>query len=119
MKLIRIILGALILFFNALFSPRGIKRSDDQQADVNQQVDSLKLYQFNSCPFCVKVRRSAKRLSLPLETRDLKKEQKWEDELIKEGGVRKVPCLRIEENDQVTWMYESKDIITYLEQRFA
>jgi glutathione S-transferase len=30
-----------------------------------------------------------------------------------------VPCLRIEENGQTTWMYESKVIIDYLDKRFA
>jgi len=30
-----------------------------------------------------------------------------------------VPCLRIEENGQTTWMYESNTIIEYLNQRFA
>ena len=39
--------------------------------------------------------------------------------LIDQGGKGTVPCLRIEENDQVTWMYESSDIIDYLEKRFA
>jgi len=30
-----------------------------------------------------------------------------------------VPCLRIEESGQTVWMYDSKTIIAYLEQRFA
>jgi hypothetical protein len=36
-----------------------------------------------------------------------------------QGGKIKVPCLRIEENGQTTWMYESKVIIDYLDKRFA
>lgn len=35
------------------------------------------------------------------------------------GGKTKVPCLRIEEQGEVRWMYESSDIINYLNQRFA
>ncbi|HAI96784.1 MAG TPA: glutaredoxin, partial [Methylococcaceae bacterium] len=35
------------------------------------------------------------------------------------GGKLKVPCLRIEEDGKVSWMYESSDIINYLEDRFA
>jgi glutathione S-transferase len=35
------------------------------------------------------------------------------------GGKFKVPCLRIEENGQSTWLYESKAIIAYLDERFA
>ncbi|MDF3852182.1 hypothetical protein [Achromobacter denitrificans] len=30
-----------------------------------------------------------------------------------------MPCLRIEEAGGTRWMYESSDIIAYLEQRFA
>ena len=39
--------------------------------------------------------------------------------LEQQGGRIKVPCLRIEENGQSTWLYESKAIIAYLDQRFA
>ncbi|KLV07174.1 glutaredoxin [Photobacterium aquae] len=118
MKVIRLVLGQLILLFNAVFSPRSLKRDEEQQDKVNQAVAQLKLYQFDACPFCVKVRRTAKRLSLPLETRDAKQPE-HEKELIAGGGKRKVPCLRIEEdNGNVTWMYESNDIIEYLENRF-
>jgi glutathione S-transferase len=30
-----------------------------------------------------------------------------------------VPCLLIEEDGEARWMYESNDIIAYLEKRFA
>ncbi|KMV32289.1 glutathione S-transferase N-terminal domain-containing protein [Photobacterium swingsii] len=119
MKVVRWLLGRLILVLNAVFSPKGLARDADKQTEVNNQVEKLKLYQFEACPFCVKVRRSAKRLNLPLETRDAKVSP-WEQELIEQGGARKVPCLRIEKEDgDVTWMYESNDIIAYLEKRFA
>lgn len=119
MKVIRLVLGQLILLLNAIFSPRAMKRSEDAQQQVNVQAKQLQLYQFESCPFCVKVRRSAKRLNLPLATVDAKQPDN-EQVLIEQGGKRKVPCLRIEdEYGQVKWMYESNDIVAYLEQRFA
>ncbi|WP_305373055.1 glutathione S-transferase N-terminal domain-containing protein [Photobacterium leiognathi] len=118
MKIIRWILGRIILGLNFIFSPRGIKRTQEKQQAVNEAVEKLKLYQFDACPFCVKVRREAKRLSLPLEIRDAKVSP-WEQELIEQGGKRKVPCLRIEKEDGVEWMYESSDIIAYLQQRFS
>ncbi len=117
MKLIRAILGKLILILNAVFSPKSVQRTAEQQADVNQQVEALTLYQFDACPFCVKVRRAAKRLNLPLKTLDAK-QPIYEQELVNGGGKRKVPCLRIEEDGKTGWMYESNDIIAYLEQRF-
>ena len=71
-------------------------------------------------PFCVKVRRSMKRLNLTVETRDPRKEPSYREELIREGGALKVPCLRVvNEDGQVEWMYESSIIVDYLETRFA
>ncbi|MFA4912707.1 MAG: glutathione S-transferase N-terminal domain-containing protein, partial [Burkholderiaceae bacterium] len=40
-------------------------------------------------------------------------------ELQQGGGKVKVPCLRIDEAGQTRWMYESDDIIAFLERRFA
>ena len=39
--------------------------------------------------------------------------------LVSEGGEYKVPCLAITEDGRTRWLYESSDIIAYLEQRFA
>jgi glutathione S-transferase len=40
--------------------------------------------------------------------------------LLEVGGKLKVPCLKIEANDtDIHWMYESSDIIKYLEDRVA
>ena len=51
--------------------------------------------------------------------KDVLNDKNSEEELMKGGGQRQVPCLRIEENGQTTWMYESKVIIDYLDKRFA
>ncbi|SLJ83579.1 glutathione S-transferase N-terminal domain-containing protein [Psychrobacter sp. DAB_AL43B] len=47
------------------------------------------------------------------------KNPEFRSELAENGGRVKVPCLRIEENGEVQWMYESNDIIAYLQQRFG
>ncbi len=120
LKVVRWTLGKLILFLDWLFTPRSLKRKPEDQALIAQQAQGLKLYQYKACPFCVKVRRSMKRLNLPIETRDAKRQQNWQDELKRGGGEVKVPCLRISEEDgTVKWLYESSDIISYLEQRFS
>jgi len=51
--------------------------------------------------------------------RDAKNNEQDRQALLEQGGKIKVPCLRIEENGQTTWMYESKVIIDYLDKRFA
>lgn len=119
MKIVRLILGRIILLLNFLFSPRGVKRSTEQQAKVDEKAQSLSLYQFEACPFCVKVRRAMKRQSVNFELRDAKNNETHRAELEQGGGRVKVPCLRIEKQGEVEWLYESSDIVQYLEKEFA
>ena len=120
MFIIRKILGSIILFFSWVFTPKGVERETETQSKINKQTVKLKLYQFNACPFCIKVRRAMKKLSLNIETRDAMNNAKYRNELASEGGAIKVPCLRIEdEKGEYTWMYESSDIIKYLQSRFG
>lgn len=119
MVVVRAILGALILLLNWVFTPKSIKREASEQAAIDTQTAKLALYQYKACPFCVKVRRAMKRNGLNIETRDAKRSELFKSELEQGGGQLKVPCLRIEEeNGEVRWMYESSDIIDYLEGRF-
>ncbi|OUR90079.1 glutaredoxin [Gammaproteobacteria bacterium 42_54_T18] len=119
MTVIRWVLGRIILLVDFLYRPKGIKRDVQEQAALDAETAKLSLYQYAACPFCVKVRWSMKRQSLNIETRDAKRNAQFADELVAGGGALKVPCLRIEEdNGSVTWMYESSDILTYLDQRF-
>ncbi|RRJ83265.1 glutaredoxin family protein [Aestuariirhabdus litorea] len=120
MFLIRFILGRIILTLDFIFTPRSPRRPEDQQQVLDQQTAKLALYQFQACPFCVKVRRAIKRQGLNIETRDARNNPLHRAELESEGGQVKVPCLRIEtELGEVRWMYESSEIIHYLQQRFA
>jgi len=119
MALIRWVLGRIILLVDFLFSPKGVKRDAQLQSEFDRETAKLSLYQYAACPFCVKVRWAMQRNSLKVETKDAKRNPQFAKELVEGGGSLKVPCLRIEENDgTVTWMYESSDIIDYLEQRF-
>lgn len=120
MALIRWFLGKILLTLNFLTTPRGIKRTADEQAQIDKQTHQLALYQFHACPFCIKVRRAMKRHSLNIELRDAKQPGQFRQELLEQGGQIKVPCLRITNTDgSVSWMYESNDIIRYLEQTFV
>lgn len=119
LKALRIGLGQIVVFVDWISRPRKLKRSAEAQADVERATANLALYQFHACPFCVKVRRNLHRLNLPVQLRDAKHDAGHRQALEQQGGRIKVPCLRIEENGQSTWLYESKAIIAYLEQRFA
>ncbi|MDP9941531.1 glutathione S-transferase N-terminal domain-containing protein [Ectopseudomonas alcaliphila] len=119
LKALRIGLGQLVVFADWISRPRKLKRSPEAQAEVERATANLALYQFHACPFCVKVRRNMHRLNLPVQLRDAKNDGEHRQALEQHGGRIKVPCLRIEENGQSTWLYESKAIIAYLDQRFA
>ncbi|MBU2871951.1 glutaredoxin [Colwellia sp. E2M01] len=116
MKAIRWPIGQLILLLNVIFSPSSPKRTADEQATFDAKTQGLSLYQLPSCPFCVKVRRAIKREGLTIELRNINGQNDFSEELTREGGKRKVPCLRIEKQaGQVQWLYESNDIVSYLE----
>ena len=118
LKLLREGLGRLVIFIS-FFIPTGkIKRSTEDQQCVNKQTSGMSLYQFYACPFCLKTRRAFKRLGLQITTRDAQKNPARAD-LLAGGGQIKVPCLRIDNNGETIWMYESSEIIDYLEQRFG
>ena len=119
MKALRVGLGQLVILINFLTRPARKKRSPDAQAAVEASAKDLTLYQFQACPFCVKTRRTLRRLNVPVALRDAKNNEIDRQTLLTEGGKIKVPCLRIEEGDKTVWMYESKVIIDYLNKRFS
>lgn len=120
MVIIRWVVGRIILFFDFVFSPKSPKRSEQQQSVVDQSVQNFQLYQLPACPFCVKVRRAMKRNGININLRNINDDTQYKEELIAQGGKRTVPCLRIEnDDDSITWMYESKAIIKFLEQRIS
>ena len=119
MKFIRWFLGRLILTVDFLTRPRPAKRDEQAQADIDDVTSKMSLYQFEACPFCVKVRRYSRKHNLNIDLRDAKNNTGYKDELTTQGGKHKVPCLRIETSDKhVTWLYESKEIMSYLETEF-
>ena len=119
-KTIRLIVGPIILFIDKITTPRGIKRPQDEQKKIDNEASNLVLYQFQTCPFCIKVKRNNKRLSLNIETRDAQHNSTYREELLQGGGQIKVPCLKIiDEKGNDRWMYESEDIMEYLQDRFA
>src|SRR3990167_1992173 len=134
-KALRIGLGQLIIFLDWISRPAKLKRTPQAQTAVEQSASNLALYQFHACPFCLKTpptlhpppapssgktpRRTLHKLNVPVALRDAKNDVQARSELEQQGGKIKVPCLRIEENGQSTWLYESKAIIAYLDERFA
>lgn len=116
MKVIRWILGKVILMIDKLSAPTPMIRSVEEQKQLDEKTASLALYQFEACPFCVKVRREIRRLNLKVTLVDALNDPKASEKLLSEGGKRQVPCLYIKnDDDSVTWLYESNAIMIYLQ----
>lgn len=117
---IRFILGYIIIFIDWITRPSIPEYSPEKKAELDAATSKMVLYQFKRCPFCVKTRRTIRRLGLNIEQRDARNDPKWNAELIKEGGKYQVPCLRITGDDgEVSWLYESTAINSYLDGRFS
>ncbi|MCP1313714.1 MULTISPECIES: glutaredoxin [unclassified Halomonas] len=117
---LRLVLAPILLAQEKLSTPKGMSRTPEAQAEVDAACQGLALYQFQSCPFCIKVRKEIARLNLAIDTRDAKNDPTHREALAEGGGRVKVPCLRIEQEDgKALWLYESSDINRYLNQRFG
>lgn len=97
-----------------------VARTAQEQAAVDKETSKLVLYHYDTCWFCGRVRSAIERLNLEIERRNIHADRTAHETLVREGGSGTVPCLRIEDaNGGVEWMYESADIIAYLERRFS
>ncbi len=119
-KTLRVLLGPLMLLKERLTRPAALQRSTDRQAEVERQCQSLALYQFKTCPFCIKVRQEMHRLALPITQRDAQHDAVARGELLQATGATKVPSLKITSADgSVRWLGDSGAIIAYLRERFT
>jgi len=119
-KTLRLVLGPLMLLGEIISRPKGLVRPAATQAKVDQACQSLVLYQYKTCPFCIKVRQEMSRLSLRIERLDAQPEGKNREDLLSGSGQTKVPCLKItDQAGNSQWMTDSSKIIAYLQGRFA
>ena len=89
------------------------------QQSIDRETANMALYEYRACPFCMITRRALYRLSLRIELRDALNNKQFMRELVEQGGKNQVPCLRItNDNGKDTWMYESADIISFLENKY-
>ena len=135
MRIIRFILGRLILLINWITLPKPVVRSQPQQDQLDHVTQHLTVYEMLACPFCVKVRREIHRQGLKITTVDIKQSADEMDRLVNEGGKFQVPCLRVDtssdtispstvsiqpsstssDKEKVQWIYESDEIIEHIQ----
>jgi glutaredoxin len=119
-RTLRTVLGPFMLLKERLTQPTGMQRESAAQATVDLQCQSLALYQFSTCPFCIKVRQEMRRLSLSIEKRDAQHDSANRDALLQGSGATKVPCLKITDSQgQTQWLQDSNAIMAYLRAHFG
>ena len=78
------------------------------------------LYKQDWCFFCRRVRAFLADAGIEIPMRDTMRDREADRELREGGGRGTVPCLRITSEDgEVRWLYESRDIIEYLDAHAA
>lgn len=118
--IIRWILAMVIGAVDLVFKPRMKQWPPQKKELIDKATENLALYQFPSCPFCVKVRWAFRSMGADIELRNAKGDEKFKNELTSQGGKYKAPCLRIGHQDQGDqWLYESSDIIEYVRQKLT
>jgi glutaredoxin len=119
-KTVRVVLGPFVLLGDRLIRPKGIVRPPAEQQAIDARTQHLALYHFPTCPFCLKTRRTIRRLSLKIELCDAKHSAAHRDALIAGGGKPQVPCLQVTDaQGRQTWLYDSDAIIAYLNREFG
>ncbi|EMP54733.1 glutaredoxin [Marinobacter santoriniensis NKSG1] len=99
--------------FKRLFGDSTDTTNSEDSGSVHQQ--GLTLYYTPTCPFCAKVQWALVKHDLDIDKKNLLTSSGARDELVRGGGKPTVPCLRIERNGEDHWLYESDDIVAYLQ----
>ena len=119
-KLIRALTKPMILIAEQLFNPPPIIREPMVQQGIDRETANMAIYEYRGCPFCMRTRRALRRLNLHIELRDTLNNPEHKKDLLEQGGKEQVPCLRYTAEDgREKWMYESLDIINFLEEKYA
>ena len=96
---------------------QGVNKSKvTSKTPSDTEQSSLILYKFDACPYCRRVQKVIAQLKIgeQIEMRDTRQNSKWRTDLQAKTGRTQVPCLFIDDEP----MFESMDIINYLQMNF-
>lgn len=98
-----------------------VTRSSDEQCSLDRESRRIQLYFCKTCPVSIRIKRHCEHLGLRVVEKDVQRVNAYRNELINGGGEIRVPCLRVEsrKGDAPRWMYESEQILEYLNRRFS
>lgn len=96
-----------------------VQRTPREQKKADRNAGYLTLYDCNTKPFNNKIQRHLKQLNVSVTVKNLNRCHTYQKELLSGGGKAQVPCLRIDSPNGSRWLYESNDIIQYLDRKFV
>lgn len=73
------------------------------------------LYYYDSCPFCMRVLTALRGVKVKVELRNIMSDPNHRNALYKATRRTTVPCLRIDNGNDSQWMFESMDIMRFLQ----
>lgn len=77
-------------------------------------MQKLTLFQFENCPYCIKVRKKLEELKIPYEKIEVPRDREADirKEIAEKSGVLTVPVVKIRD----FYLGESEDIIRYIKE---
>ena len=83
-------------------------------------MSELTLYQYEMCPFCVRVRSKLEEKGLEYKKVNVTYDSSdpTRKEIAEKSGVTTVPVLKIGDGDDAKYIGESSDIIEYLDEKY-
>jgi len=88
-------------------------------AYLTEEARDLTLFHYYGCFYCERVREALADLGLVVAEKNILEDIEARQEIVEARGRRTVPVLRIETTAGAEYMGESRDIVSYLYERFG
>lgn len=118
MSLTRKLKGKALDIVDRMVPVRPLERSQQEQTLLDRESRRMHLYFTRTCPSSITVRRQCQRLGLKVVEKDVLRVNAYRNELVNGGGVPRIPCLRIDDEQGGRWLYSPETIIDYLKGRY-
>lgn len=109
---------SILASFSAWFD-QPVERSQREQQRVDRIAATLTLYTRNHCSECFNLLRQLKKLNVSITVKNIRRCHIYEKELLAAGQSSNIPCLRIEQGQDVQWVSQVDEIVRFFDQKFA